>query len=64
VEAEVRHHRDRHAVSGQAATLAQVERGERDELVAVDHDAVAVDREDAVAVAVEREADVVAAGSA
>ena len=38
-----------------------MDRGERDQLVAVDDDAVAVDGEHAVAVAVEREAGVVAA---
>ena len=40
---------------------AQVQRGERDQLVAVDDRAVAVDGEHAVAVAVEGEAGVVAA---
>ena len=46
---------------GSSPGRAQVQGGEGDELVAVDHDAVAVDREHAVAVAVEREADGVAA---
>ena len=45
---------------GQAVVLAQVQRRERDQLVAVDDGAVAVDREHAVAVAVEGEAGVVA----
>jgi hypothetical protein len=55
VEAVVRHHRHRDA------RHAEVDGGERDQLVAVDDDAVAVDRQHAVAVAVEREARVVAA---
>ena len=55
VEAVVGHHRH-----GDARD-AEVDRGERDQLVAVDDRAVAVDREHAVAVAVEREAGVVAA---
>ena len=61
VEAVVGHDRDRHAVAGQAVVLAQVQRGERDQLVAVHDRAVAVDGEHAVAVAVEGEAEVVAA---
>ena len=61
VEAVVGHHRHGDAVAGQAVGLAQVQRGERDQLVAVDDGAGAVDRQHAVAVAVEREADVVAA---
>ncbi len=40
-----------------------MQRRERDELVAVDHLAVAVDGQDAVAVAVEREAQLVVAGA-
>ena len=59
VKAVVGHHRDRDAAAGEPALLAQVERGQRDQLVAVDDGAVAVDREHAVAVAVEREPDVV-----
>jgi hypothetical protein len=54
VEAEVRH--DRHRDAGHAA----VQDREREQLVAVDDRAGAVDGEHAVAVAVEREADVVA----
>ena len=44
----------------QAVEPAQVDRGERHQLVAVDHDAVPVHRQHAVAVAVEGEPDVVA----
>ena len=61
VEAVVRHHRHRDAAARQPPGGAQVQRGERDQLVAVDDRAVAVDGEHAVAVAVEREAGVVAA---
>ena len=57
VEAVVRHHRDGDAVAGQAPGVAQVQRGERDQLVAVDDRARAVDGEHAVAVAVEGEAE-------
>ena len=60
VEAVVGHHGHGDAVAGQAVVGAQVQRGERDQLVAVDDRAVAVDREHAVAVAVEGEAGVVA----
>ena len=52
VEAEVRHHRDRDEVD------VEVEREDRDDLVAVDQLAVLVDREHAVAVAVERDPEV------
>ena len=55
VEAVVGHHGHRDAGH------AEVHRGERDQLVAVDDDAVAVDGQHAVAVAVEGEAGVVAA---
>ena len=52
VEAEVRHHGDRHLVD------LLVEREDRDDLVAVDRLAPFVDREHAVAVAVERDPEV------
>ena len=61
VEAVVGHHGHGHAVAGQAAGVAQVERRQRHQLVAVHDRAGAVDRQHAVAVAVEGEADVVAA---
>ena len=61
VEAVVGHHRDRDAAAGQPVAGVQVERGQRDQLVAVDDLAVAVDRQHAVAVAVERERQLVAA---
>ena len=61
VEAVVGHHRDGDAAARQPALAAQVQRGERDQLVAVDDGAGAVDGEHAVAVAVEGEAGVVAA---
>ena len=57
VEAEVRHLRDRDEVD------AEVEREDRDDLVAVDELAALVDREHPVAVAVERDAEVEAARS-
>ena len=56
VEAEVRHLRDGDDVD------AEVEREDRDDPVAVDELAALVDREHAVAVAVERDAEVEAAG--
>ena len=52
VEAEVRHHRDRDDVD------AEREREDREDLVAVDRLAALVDREHAVAVAVERDPEV------
>ena len=55
VEAEVRHRRDGDEVG------AEVEREDRDDLVAVDQLAVLVDREHAVAVPVERDPEVEAA---
>lgn len=58
VEAVVRHHRDRDATP-EPAGGAQVQRRQRDELVAVDDLPGAVDGEHAVAVPVESEADVV-----
>ena len=58
VEAVVGHDRHSDAVARQPAGVAQVQRCERDQLVAVDDRALAVDREHAVAVAVEGEADV------
>src|SRR3954451_15075466 len=61
VEAVVRHHRHGDPIARETAGAAQVQRGEGDELVAVDDGAGAVDGEDAVAVAVEGEPDVVAA---
>ena len=57
MEAEVRHHGHGHAAAGQPAAVAQVQGREGDQLVAVDHVAVAVDGEHAVAVAVEGEAE-------
>ena len=57
VEAEVGHHGHRHAVARQPAGVAQVERAQRDQLVAVHHLAAAVDGQHAVAVAVEGEAE-------
>ena len=62
VEAVVGHHGHGHAPAGQSPGGAQVQRGEGDQLVAVHHGACAVHRKHAVAVAVEREAHVVAAG--
>ena len=56
-QAEVRHHRDRDRVVAQHPALVPVERGHHHDLVAVDQVAVLVDREDAVGVAVEREAE-------
>ncbi len=56
VEAVVGHHRDGHAVAAQAPAGAQVQRRERHQLVAVDDLAATVDRQHAVAVAVEGEA--------
>ena len=61
VEAVVGHHRHGDAVAGQPPGVAQVQGGQRDQLVAVDDGAVAVDGQHAVAVAVEGEAEVVAA---
>ena len=61
-EAEVGHHRDDHRVVHQMALLAQLQRGEGDQPVAVDHVAEVVDRDDAVAVAVERETEMGALG--
>ena len=55
VEAEVRHHRHRNLVD------LEVEREDRDDLVAVDGFALLVDGEHAVTVAVERDPEVVAA---
>ena len=49
--------------AGQPVAAMQVERRQRDQLVAVDDGGVAVDRQHAVAVAVERERDVVRAGA-
>ena len=59
VEAVVRHHGHGDAVAGQTPVLAQMQGDQRHQLVAVDYDPVAVDGEDAVAVAVEGEARVV-----
>ena len=61
MKAVVGHDRHDDALAGQAAALAQVQRGEGEQLVAVDHRAGAIDGEHAVAVAVEGEAEVVAA---
>jgi hypothetical protein len=55
VEAEVRHHRHRDA------RLATMQRPQGDQLVAVDHRAFAIDRQDAVPVAVEGEPGLVTA---
>ena len=52
VEAEVRHARDRDEID------AEVQREDRDDLVAVHHRAVAVDREHAVAVTIEGDAEI------
>ncbi len=59
VEAVVGHHGHSDAVAWETPVPAQVGRGERHELVPVDHGPGAVDREHPVTVAVEREADVV-----
>ncbi len=61
VEAVVGHHRDRDPVAGQAAGAAQVEGRQRQELVAVHHDALAVHGQQPVTVAVEGEPHVEAA---
>ena len=57
-EAEVAHHGRDDGVLGEPALLVQREREDREELVAVDDVALGVDRQAAVGVAVEREADV------
>ena len=57
MEAVVGHHRHDHAVTAEPSTPAQVQRGERQQLVAVDDGAQTVDRQHAVAVPVEGEAD-------
>ena len=54
---EVRHHRHRDRVVAEPAALGQVERERSHDLIAVDDLAALVDRDDAVGVAVEREAD-------
>ena len=61
MEPEVGHDRDGDAAAGEPPSVAHVQRRERDELVAVHDRAGPVDREDPIAVAVEREAGVVAA---
>ena len=55
---EVRHHGRDDGVAAQLVALLQVERAHRHDLVAVDEAAALVDRDDAVAVAVERESGV------
>ena len=61
MEAVVGHHRHGHPVAAETPALAQVQRRERHQLVAVDDLAAAVDRQHAVAVAVEREPERVSA---
>ncbi len=63
VEAVVRHHRDRDAAAGQAIAAMEVQRGQRHQLVAVDDLTGAVDGQDPVAVAVEGERHLEAAGA-
>ena len=60
-QAEVRHHGDRDRVVAQHPALVPVERGHHHQLIAVDELAALVDREHAVRVAVEREAEIGAA---
>ena len=57
-EAEVGHHGDHHGVLGEVAVGVAVDGADPDDLVAVDQAAGRIDREHAVGVAVEREADV------
>ena len=61
VEAVVGHHRDRDPVTGEPSPVTEVKRRQRDQLVSVNDYAVAIDREHAVAIAVESEPDVVLA---
>src|ERR1700722_2328778 len=61
VEAVVGHHRHDNPIAGKTPVLAQVERGERYELIAVDHLTGAVYGEHTVAVPVERKAEGVSA---
>jgi hypothetical protein len=62
VEAEVRHHGHRNTIPREAPGRAQVQGAQRDQLVAIHHGARAVDRQHPVAIAVEGEAHVEAAG--
>jgi len=59
VEAVIRHHGNGDAAAAEASLVTEVQSRQRDELVAVDDHALAVDGEDAIAVAVECERDVV-----
>ena len=58
LEAEIGHHGRDHAGLGQPAVFLPALGDHREQLVAVDHMAALVDDDDAVGVAVERDADV------
>ena len=57
LEPEIRHHRGDHALGRKLAAAQPVAGDERHKLIAVEHAAVLVDHDEAVGVAIERDAE-------